>query len=265
MRTQIKNTCLCVTTRRQVGALMVGVVIVLLIFVTSVGAQELTGDEILKKEDENRADSEISISEMTIVHKSGAKRVREIKAWMKGDDSTLVKFLAPANVKGTGFLSVNDNDWLYLPALGKVRRIATKEKGGSFMGSDFSYDDVGGYSWEEDFHAKLLDIEMYEEDDCYILELIPKNPEDISYNKLKRWVNKENFYSMKTEYYDIHGDLFKIMYPSKFEKIEKFWIPKRIEMQNVQKGSKTIIVIKEVQLNPEIPDQMFTTRQLEKK
>ncbi|MCK4396735.1 outer membrane lipoprotein-sorting protein [candidate division WOR-3 bacterium] len=264
MKIKIKNTCPCVSARRQINALMIGM-IVLLIFVLPLGAQELTGDEILKKEEENRADSEITVSEMTIVHKSGAKRIREIKAWMKGDDYTLVKFLSPANVKGTGFLSVKDDDWLYLPALGKVRRIATKEKGGSFMGSDFSYDDVGSGSWVEDYNAGLLSIEKYEKRDCYVLELIPKEPEDKSYSKLKRWVDKENFYSMKTEYYDIHGDLFKIMYPSKFENIEEFWIPKRIEMRNVQKGSKTIIVIKEVQLNPEIPDKIFTTRQLERK
>ncbi len=77
-------------------------------------------------------------------------------------------------------------------------------------------------------------------------------------------MDKENFYSMKTEYYDIHGDLLKIMYPSGFYRIEEFWIPKRIEMQNVQKGSKTIIVVKETELNPKITDDMFTTRQLER-
>ncbi len=175
MRTQIKNIYLCaclsrdsrqVTARRQVSALMVGVIMVLLVIVQSARAQELTGDEILKKAEESRPVSEITISEMTIVHKSGSKRIREIKAWMKGDDSTLVRFLSPANIKGTGFLSVDDNDWLYLPVLKKVRRIATKEKGGSFMGSDFSYDDVGGYSWEQDFHSKLLSTEEYEGHDC---------------------------------------------------------------------------------------------------
>jgi len=254
MRSQIRN----------IGALMIGLVMVLLIFAPSSEAQELTGDEILKKEEGNYADSEIMISEMTIVHKSGAKRIRTIKVWIKGDDYTLVRFLSPANVKGTGFLSVKDDDWLYLPALKKVRRIATKEKGKSFMGSDFSYEDIGSSSLVEDYNAKLLGIEEYEGHDCYVLELIPKNGEHISYSKLKRWVNKDNFYSMKTEYYDKHGELLKIMYSSEFEKIEEFWIAKRMEMRNVQKGSKTIIVFKEVQLNPEIPDRLFTTRQLER-
>jgi len=256
MRTQIKN----------IGALMVALVMILLISASSPRAQELTGDEILKKEEENDPDSEISVSEMTIVHKSGSKRVRTIKAWMKGDDYTLVRFLSPAEVEGTGFLSVKDDDWLYLPALRKVRRIATKEeKGGSFMGSDFSIEDVGGGSWVEDYNAKLLGTEKYEGRDCYVLGLLPKKPEDISYSKLKRWVDKEHFYSVKTEYYDKHGDQLKIMYPSEFEKREGLWITKRIEMRNVQKGSMTIIVMKEIQVNPEIPDSMFTTRELEKR
>ena len=243
---------------------MIGVAIALLIFAPSSGAQGLTGDEILKKIERNRPNSEISVSEMTIIHKSGAKRVRKIKAWAKGDDYILVRFLSPANVKGTGFLSVKDDDWLYLPALKKIRRIATKEKGGSFMGSDFSYDDIGGGSWVEDYNAKLLGTEKYEGHNCYVLELIPKKPKDISHSKLKIWVDKENFYSVKTEYYDKHGDLLKIMHSSEFEKIKGLWITKRLEMQNVQKGSKTIIVLKEVQVNLKIPDRMFTTRQLEK-
>jgi len=255
MRIKIKN----------ISALMIGIIMVLLIFATLSRAQELTADEILKKVEENHADSEITISEMTIVHKSGAKRVMEIKGWIKGDDYNLVRFISPANVKGTGFLSVKDDDWLYLPALGKVRRIATKEKGGSFMGSDFSYEDVGSRSLVEDYSAKLLGTEKYEGHDCYVLELLPKDPEDISYSKLKVWVDRENFYSMKVEFYDKHGDLLKIMYLSELEKLEGLWIAKKMEMQNVQKGSKTIIISKEVQLNPEIPDSMFTTRQLERR
>lgn len=238
--------------------------ILVLMFSQVIASQELTGDNILKREDQNRPDSEISVSEMTIVHKSGARRVRKIKVWMKGDDYILVRFLSPANVKGTGFLSVNDNNWLYLPALRKVRRIATKEIGGSFMGSDFSYDDVSGYSWEDDFNTKLIAVEKYKEHDCYILELIPKNPEELSYSRLKRWVDKENFYSVKTEYYDRHGELLKVLYSSEFEKSGGHWVTKRNEMHNVRKGSKTIIIIKEIE-NPEIPKMIFTTRQLEKR
>ncbi len=244
---------------------MIVIFVMLLLFVISIEARELTTSEILKLEDENSPNSEITISEMTIFHKSGSKRVRTIKAWMKGEDSTFVRFLSPANIKGTSFLAVNDDDWLYLPALKKVRRIATSDRGGSFMGSDFSYDDVGGHSWEEDFNSKISGSEKYNEHDCYILEHTPQNPEDISYSKIKRWIDSKNFYPLKTEYYDIHGDLLKVLYSSEFEKSEEFWITKKMEMRNIQKGSKTVIVIKETEINPDIPDKMFTTRQLEKK
>lgn len=250
----------------NITALAVAMLVVSTLCAPTASAQKLTGKKILKKEEDNRSDSEISISEMTIVHKSGAKRVRKIKCWMKGGDSTLVRFLSPANVKGTGFLSLDDdNKWLYLPALRKVRRIATKEKGGSFMGSDFSYDDVGSGSLSEDYTAKLLSIEKYKERDCYVLEIIPKDTKDATYSKLKRWIDKENFYSVKTEYFDRHKDLLKVMRSSGFEKKEGVWTIKKMEMKNVQKGSKTIIVMKEIQINPQIPDNMFTTRQLEKK
>lgn len=244
---------------------MVSIIMVLLIFTSSSNAQRLTGNEILLKEDENSPGTQIMVSEMTIVHKSEAKQIRTIESWMKGDDSTFVRFIEPANVKGTSFLSLNDNDWLYLPALKKVRRIATKNKGGSFMGSDFSYDDVGGFSLIEKYNTKLLGEEKYENHDCYILELIPKNLEEVTYSKQKQWIDKENYYSMKTEYYDLHGDLLKILYSSNIEQVDGFWVTKRNEMQNVQKGSKTIIVNKEIRLNSEIPDETFTTRQLEKK
>jgi len=244
---------------------MISIITVLLIFVPLSNAQDFTGNEILEKEDENQPNTQIMVSEMTVVHKSGAKRVRTIKVWVKGDDSTFVRFLSPANVKGTSFLSLNDNDWLYLPALKKVRRIATKDKGGSFMGSDFSYDDVGGMSLVDDYNAKLLNTEKYKDRDCYVLELFPKNSTEVTYSKQKQWIDKENYYSLKTEYYDLHGDLLKVLYSSNIEKVDGFWVTKRNEMQNVQKNSKTIIVTKEIHLSQRIPDNMFTTRQLEKK
>lgn len=244
--------------------LLLGVTVGLLVLVSLSAAQELTGDEILIREDESGADSEIAVSEMTIVHTSGATRVREIRTWMRGDDYTLVRFLSPANIKGTGFLSVKDDDWLYLPALRNVRRIATKERGGSFMGSDFSYDDVGSTSLVDDYTARLLRTEQCQEHECYVLELLPKETEDPSYSRLVRWVDREGFYSLKTEYYDRHGDLLKVMHSSEIEEIGGIWRARRIEMRNVQKGSRTIIVTKQIEMNPEIPDEMFTTRRLER-
>lgn len=226
----------------------------------------LSGDEILSRAEESSqaGDTRIMVSEMTIVHKTGAERVMEIKIWMKGDDYLLVRFLSPPEVKGTGVLVVGDEMWLYLPALGTVRQIETgEERKGSFMGSDFTYEDTGGGSMTEDYNAELLTTEEYEGRDCYILELTPKDPEEISYSRLKLWVDKEYYYSVKTEYYDEHGDLLKVSYELDIERVEDVWVTKRMEMENVQEGSKTIILTKEIELSPEVPDELFTTEYLQ--
>ena len=249
------------------------ILLVALLLVGSLAATEdtdptgtLSGDEILKKVEENTqvGDTRLTVSEMIIVHKTGAERVMEMKIWMKGDDYLLVRFLSPPEIKGTGVLVVGNDMWLYLPALGTVRQIETQEeKEGSFMGSDFTYADAGSGSMTEDYDAELLTTEEYEGRDCYILELTPKDPEETSYSRLKLWVDKEYYYSVKTEYYDEHGDLLKVSYESEIERVEDVWVTKRMEMESVQEGSKTIIVTKEIELSPEIPDEIFTIEYLQ--
>lgn len=223
----------------------------------------MTGNEVLKRVDENATPrTQISTAEMTIIHRSGSKRVREVRIWMKGDDHTLVKFLSPADIRGTGFLSVKNNNWLYLPVLKRVRRIAGKERRGSFMGTDFTYEDISEPSFSKKYSARLLSTQKYNKRPCYLLELLPKG--ETSYSKLRLWVDKENFYPVKTEYYDSHKKLLKIRYILEVVKIKGFWIAKRVEMENVQKESKTLIVFKDIKVNPEIPSYVFTTRYLER-
>lgn len=260
MRIQKKNV---------VGLVILLVALLLLGSLTVVAdfAQTQTsGEEILQMVEANTqtGSTRITVSEMIIVHKTGAERVMEMKIWMKGDNYLLAKFLSPPEIKGTGVLSVGDDIWLYLPALGTVRQIETQEeKEGSFMGSDFTYGDTGGGSMTEDYTAELLTTEEYEGRDCYILGLTPKDSEKISYSKLKLWVDEEHYYSVKTEYYDEHGDLLKVLYELDIERVEGVWVTKRMEMENVQEGGKTIIVTKEIELNPEIPDETFTIEYLQ--
>ena len=109
-------------------------------------AQELTAEEIVARVDLTMSsNSKIMTQEMTLVSPSGARRTREIKLQNKrtaDQDLMLVRFLSPADVRGTGLLMTNDDTWLYLPALGKARRIAGHAKKGDFMGSDLSFADM---------------------------------------------------------------------------------------------------------------------------
>lgn len=136
-------------------------------------------------------------------------------------------FESPPDVKGTGFLSwsyvdedKDDDQWLYLPALRKVRRIAASNKGDSFMGSDFTYDDMGERKVEEDNHT-LLKSENLKDTDCYVVESVPKKKGYI-YSKKITWVYKANLIPIKVDYYDRKGRFLKTL-ETEWQKVGGIW------------------------------------------
>ena len=236
---------------------------------TVVMAEEITGEDILEKVDE-KMDSETRdfILDMTIVNENGQKRDRKITIKTKGEDKGLVKFLEPGNVKDTALLTVEENDeenmWLYLPALGNVKKIASHNKNGSFMGTDFTYNDidmVGGSNYEDDYDSELIGEEKINGDLCYKLSTTPIK-DSIDYSEMKMWVRKEDYMPLKLEFYDQDGELHKIMKNENYTDIDSHLTPEKIVMEDVQKGTKTILELSEVQYNIELNDQIFTTRYL---
>lgn len=232
----------------------------------------MTGEEIMDKVDETLdADSVDSNIKMTIVNKDGQERLRTIQIMSKGNDRALVKFLEPADVEGTTFLTItdeNDEDhmWLYLPALGNVRKIASHMKNGSFMGTDFTYNDismVGGSDYRDNYDSTLKGEEVVNGDDCYLLETVPTD-EDIDYSKMMMWVRKSDYMPLKLEFYDEDGELVKVMTNSDITDINGHLTPQNIVMENVQEGTKTILELKNIKYNVDIPDNIFTTRYMQK-
>ena len=151
-----------------------------------VSAETLTGRDIVQKvHDRPDGDTRSSEFSMTLINKSGAKRERKITSFAMdvGKDTKQIMFFRyPNDVKGTGFLTVDyddinkdDDKWLYLPAMKKTRRISGKSsKTDYFMGSDFTYDDVGQRNIDEDTH-KLLREEKVDGIDCWVVESVPEN------------------------------------------------------------------------------------------
>src|SRR5690554_4570929 len=138
--------------------------LVLFLGMGTVEVLALTGNEVLGNLDETmKADSKVMEQEMLLYTRSGSVRNRDVKLWNKldtdGNRKMLVRFTAPANIAGTSFLSVDDDMWLYMPALGKVKRIAGSAKQGNFMGSDLSYEDMealGSTGFQNDYTAELM-------------------------------------------------------------------------------------------------------------
>lgn len=231
---------------------------------------QMTGREIVKKAyNLPTGDDQTSTLTMTLINKSGQSRVRKIKQFTKevGDvEKKIMFFISPADVKNTSFMNWSyDNDkqddqWIYLPALKKVKRISSDSKSDYFMGSDFTYDDLGDRKLDADVH-KLLREETINGHACYVVESTSKD-EDYMYSKTITWIRKDNFVGVKKEFYDEDGELLKILSILKVEKISGIWVITHSEMKNVQNNHKTTIQLSNISINSGVPASKFTERMM---
>nr|NQU91614.1 outer membrane lipoprotein-sorting protein [Bacteroidota bacterium] len=233
--------------------------------------QDFTAREIIQKV-YNRAegDDQTSFLTMTLINKSGAERIRKIKQFTKDTgemEKSIMFFQSPADVKNTSFMNwtyddenQSDDQWIYLPALKKTKRISSDSKSDYFMGSDFTYDDLGDRKLDDDTH-KLIGEKTIDGVDYYLVESTPKD-EEYMYSKTKTWIRKDTFIGLKKEFYDEDEELLKILHIKKFEEFSGFLIITNSEMHNVQKDHKTTMVLSDVQINTGISDSKFTERMM---
>ncbi len=233
----------------------------------------LTGTEIMTKvHDRENGKSSIIESTMILINDKGQTKERTVRAVRKeyGDLSkSMIRFLSPADVKGTGFLiwentGRDDDQFLYLPALKQdPRRIASSEKGSRFMGTEFTYQDLESRKVDEDDH-KLLREEKLDGKQVYVVESIPKKASDSQYKKVVSWVRPDIWLPVKVEFYDKNGVLLKVLTVNKIEQVQGIWTTMDSTMNNVQDKKKTQLIINKVQYNADIPDEYFTERYLKR-
>lgn len=210
---------------------------------------------------------------MTLINKRGHERVRKLNTMRKdygdGESKSVAYFLSPADVKGTAFLvwehEGKPNDvFIYLPALKKIRRIASEQKHQSFMGSDFSYADMENRDVDEADHRFLPDEEINGKAH-WVIESIPHADSDSEYGKLVTWVRKEDDVPDKVDFYDKKGKLYKVMKVLRTGPVGEEILPLDFTMENVQKQHKTEIVLDKIELNQDIPDRVFTHRAIQRR
>lgn len=234
-------------------------------------AQELTGRDIVEKVyNLPSGQDQSSDLTMTLINKSGSERVRKIKQFTldMGDmEKSIMFFQSPADVKNTSFMSwtyddesKSDDQWIYLPALKKIKRISSDSKSDYFMGSDFTYDDLGDRKLNDDTHD-LIGEETIDGVEYYVVESIPKN-EDYMYSRTKTWIRKDNFIGLKKEFYDEDEELLKVLKINKFEEVSGFLVITSSEMENVQRDHRTSMKLNNVEINSGIPDSKFTERMM---
>ena len=251
-----------------------------LLLCQAVTAQSLSGYDVMKKADEVPSPkTSSSTATLTIHSKKGSDRIREVimKSKDYGDVSKeVIVFTTPKDVAGTGYLmfeyaedasgNKKDSDnWLYMPAMNKTRRIASSgsESEGSFMGTDFTYQDMGDRSLNK-YTYTLLGEETVDGVACYKVECVSKahtekDPRYITY------ISKSDFIMRRCEFYDRQDQLHRVLTCSDFVTINGYTTATKMKMENVQSGTWSLIETKDITYDAEdIDDSLFTVAALEK-
>ncbi len=215
----------------------------------------------------------------TLINRAGQERVRKTFGTTKLqenelDNMRMVRFLSPPDVKGTVVLTIehaekDDDIWIYLPALKKVRRLVSSNKKDSFVGTDFSYGDVIGHKVEEWEH-RLVKEETIDGQPCYVVESLPKNEavkSNSGYSKRVNWIRKDNYVAIKGEFWDQAGQPLKTATFTDVQHVDPArnkWQAMRLEAVNLQTGHKTVVEFQNFKVNQKIKDDFFTTRYMER-
>ena len=229
------------------------------------------GLAIAKKVDKHNEGFKGERSEMTMVliNSHGDKTNRKMKSQIRegaGDgDKSKIEFLWPADVKGTRMLTWthkkgNDDQWLYLPALRRVKRITSRNKSGSFMGSEFSYEDLSSQEVEKYKHS-LISEENLNGRAAWKIERVPVDRRS-GYSKMVTWIDKGYMNAIRVDYYDRKGSLLKIGTFSDWKKYGKYWRANKIEMVNKQTRKRSVLTWKGRKLGVDVDEDDFDSDEL---
>lgn len=217
-------------------------------------------------------DNQLSDMEMILRNKQGeeSKRTLTIKTLeVENDgDKSLTVFDNPRDVKGTAFLSYThalepDDQWLYLPALKRVKRISSANKSGPFVGSEFAYEDLSSQEVEK-YSYKWLRDETLDGKETFVIERYPAY-EYSGYTRQIVWIDKSIYQPLKVEYYDRKNALLKTLTISNYRQyIDKYWRPDSMLMVNHQTGKETLLNWKNYQFNNELDERDFDLNTLKR-
>ena len=263
----------------------IGLAVATIVMSTIVGLPEsayaLTGRDIMQKvNDRDDGDRSISEMEMILIDKNGKQRVRKIKTYGREQGQqtqSLMFFLTPADVKNTGFLTYDydesgkdDDQWLYLPALRKTKRIASGDKSGSFMGTDLNYSDMTSPDIDL-YKYTLMKETKVRGQKVWQIKSVPKTKaeaEKSGYSKSVIWIRQDNYMMTRAVRWVYNKKRNKYFDAKKIEKIDGIWIATELHV-TTKSGKKTlhktILLQKNIHFNQaEVNEGMFTVRRLEK-
>jgi outer membrane lipoprotein-sorting protein len=216
-----------------------------------------------------------STAEMVMIlrNRHGEESVRRIRfrtLEVENDgDKSLTIFDSPKDVAGTAFLNFthkvgDDDQWLYLPALKRVKRISSSNKSGSFMGSEFAYEDIASQEIEKHTYLWLRD-EICDDMECIVVEHYPVDRKNSGYSRQVVWLDKDEYRTLKVEYYDRKDAHLKTLTMSGHQQyMDKYWRPAKMYMINHQTGKSTELQFANYQFNVGLTEEDFSRNSLQR-
>lgn len=208
--------------------------------------------------------------ELTMLNANGDEIIRKLKVqsqeFPKDGDRSIVTFTWPADVKSTRMLTWShidgdDDQWLYLPALKRIKRIATNNKSSSFMGSEFSYEDMSTPELPEYTYKYLEDV-SWDNRDCWKIERVSRSARS-GYSKEIVFYDQKIMNPVRIEYYDRRGELLKVATLTGYKQYDRWWRPGAISMENVKTAKTSVMRWTSYHLTKKYSTDYFTPANLE--
>ena len=214
----------------------------------------------------------VATTRMILRNAQGQESERELRVFtlerQAEGDKSLTVFDAPMDVSGAAFLSFSnvsgpDDQWMYLPALKRVKRIASQNKSGPFMGSEFAYEDMTSFELAK-YKFKYLRDDTFDDQDVFVIEQTPVD-EYSGYSKQIAWIDQEHYRLLMMEFFDRKGDLLKTLVLDDYELyLDKYWRPLSSEMYNEQTAKGTSLLIDEIEFKTGLDERDFDKNSLKR-
>lgn len=236
--------------------------VISILFTFPIFAQDAT--EIIRKMDEKmRGESLEAEMTMSIIRPTWERTI-SMKTWSRGTEYSLILINAPARDEGTAFLKRGNEIWNWVPNVGRTIKMPPSMMMQSWMGSDFTNDDlVRESSVVTDYDHELVGEETIEGYECYKIEMTPKPDTPVVWERVDVWVSKDEYLQLRSEFYDEFGDLINVMKGMNVKEFDGRMIPARMEMIPMNKeGYKTIMEYQSMKFNEGISESFFSVQNM---
>lgn len=237
-----------------------------------------SGDDIARQINARNEGEAVSRDlKMELIDRRGKRRIRETRGFRKyygQEKRSVIFYKRPKNVKGTGFLTYDypetgrdDDQWLYLPALRKVRRISASDRGDYFLGTDFTYEDIKLETKVsiEDYKRKTIGEDTVDGHHCYVVEAIPVNKKvakELGYGRVQQCVDDAIWMVRRSQFWNVRGNRLKTIYSRNIRLVQGIWTAHRLEVNNHKTKHRTIFTFRNVDYLRGVKDRVFSQNAL---